>query len=235
MSGTAIPPESGSSTTARPDDPQAALLELRAQLEAVQVFTNNNPELTKQYVADLNAERRQKHIHLFEARKEYARQTLESTLVREKAVIEYGLQTLKWLFLLNAGAAAAILAYIGARSSANVPFVQLINTLWPFAIGCVLIPIAGGVGYFNFMYARLLLPSREATLNFFNPASNVWPRAEGMRADETIEDFARRMGMKLRLTMFVAVGCALFSGLFFLYGLWRMLRAVGHLTGQAPG
>jgi hypothetical protein len=73
-------------------------------------------DLAKQVYSDANAADRQTARNHFEARMEYARQIAQIKLAAEISVKEYGLQKLKWLFLLNAGAIALVLAYIGGKS-----------------------------------------------------------------------------------------------------------------------
>jgi hypothetical protein len=71
-----------------------------------------------------------------------------------------------WLFLLNAGAIAIILAYLGGASGRAVgqPVIlsPLLKALWPFVTGCVLVAAAGAAGYFNFCYMVASLPSPES-------------------------------------------------------------------------
>jgi hypothetical protein len=85
-----------------------------------------------------------------------------------KALIEYGLQTLKWSFLLNAGAIAVVMAYIGAcaKSGPIASYAPLIGALWPFAAGCFCVVLAGVASFFNFESAIGLLPTAEALNNF---------------------------------------------------------------------
>ena len=68
--------------------------------------------------------------------------------------------------LLNAGAIALVAAYIGARTG-NRPlysiqtFTPIVMAVWPLALGCVLVVLAGAAGYFNFSYSTWLLPSYD--------------------------------------------------------------------------
>src|SRR5438477_13111152 len=83
---------------------------LRLRVEKAKHFADGDIDLTKQLIADIHSEQRQLEAQHFESRKEYARDVTESVNRRERFLFEYGIQTLKWLFLLNAGTAGALLA-----------------------------------------------------------------------------------------------------------------------------
>src|SRR5664279_3873363 len=87
-----------------------------AAIKALQSALGDN-DLAKQVFADASASDRQTTRNHFEARVEYVRQVAKNNQAEESSVKEYGLQTLKWLFLLNAGAIALVLAYIGGKSA----------------------------------------------------------------------------------------------------------------------
>ena len=81
------------------------------------------------------------------------------------------------VFLLNAGAIGLLLTFIGTRNARPETKLEaqfpLIIALWPFALGCILIAIAGFAAYISFSYASAKLPSVEAIFNFFNPRKHV--------------------------------------------------------------
>jgi hypothetical protein len=144
---------------------------------------------------------------------------------------EYGLQTLKWAFLLNAGAIAIILAYVsgvvGKSQGAQLStFAPVLKALWPFAIGCILVVFSGAAAFFNFSYAEAALPSAETLHNFLGPNSKPWPMAKFQQQDETLIDFYKRFSWKIGATRNIAITFALASGLFFLYGVYCVLGVV---------
>jgi hypothetical protein len=148
------------------DDDKRAAQSIKALLLAISSQVGDNPELVKQAFADSNALQLQSQRTSFDARAEYGRLVGQAILPREASVKEYGLQTLRWAFLLNAGAIALVAAYIGARTG-NRPlysiqtFTPIVMAVWPFALGCVLVVLAGAAGYFNFSYSTSLLPSYD--------------------------------------------------------------------------
>jgi hypothetical protein len=107
----------------------------------------NDAQLVQQAFADMAENERQQFQQSFDGRIEYFRQAGEKSRQRQSSVKDYGLQTLKWTFIINAGAAALILAYIGARYGkpefSNQPVGPLLKAVWPFGAGCFLIIIAG--------------------------------------------------------------------------------------------
>jgi hypothetical protein len=128
-------------------------------------------DLAKQIYADASAFDRQATRNHFEARMEYVRQVAQNSLSVETSVKEYGLQTLKWLFLLNAGAIALVLAYIGGKpTDGKIAVVApLAVSTWPFMVGCVCVVLAGALSFFNFSYAAGSLPSPESLHKFLDP------------------------------------------------------------------
>jgi hypothetical protein len=165
-----------------------------------------------------------------EYRIEHFRQAGENSRQRQSSVKDYGLQTLKWAFIINAGGAALILAYIGARYGkpefSNQPGGPLLKAVWPFGAGCFLIIIAGAAGYFNFSYSTWLLPSDEELHNFLNVRTKTpkWPRPIAMRIEESVSDFNKRIYKRLELTQKTAVISCFGSAFCFIYGVWRVLR-----------
>jgi hypothetical protein len=133
---------------------------------------DGDKDLVKQGLADFHALERQNQQQAFDARKEYARQVAESNRERETALKEYGMQTLKWAFVMNAGAAGLLLGYIGTRIGVSNTSIQtylpLVKATIPFAVGCILVTIAGLAAWANFSYASQALPSVESMFNFFN-------------------------------------------------------------------
>ncbi len=156
---------------------------LKAFLEKIKQELGDEPDLIKQSLADLNAQQRQDARNHFEARQEYTRQVFQIKQDTLTGIREYGLQTLKWLFLLkNAGAIAVILAYVGgalgkpASGMSGAALVPVLISLWPFVVGCALVVAAGAAGFFNFSYGEAFMPSLETLHNFFDPKANSWPQ-----------------------------------------------------------
>jgi hypothetical protein len=61
------------------------------------------------------------------------------------------LQTLKWLFLLNAGAIAVVMAFVsGGIGKSGVgsiaAYTPVIKAVWPFVAGCIAVAFAGALG-----------------------------------------------------------------------------------------
>ena len=85
---------------------QGSPAQLRTFIERMRQEVGGDAEIVKQCVADLNAQQRQEARNHFESRQQYIRQMAELDLADRRGIMEYGLQTLKWSFLLNAGAIA---------------------------------------------------------------------------------------------------------------------------------
>jgi hypothetical protein len=189
----------------------------RALIAAIKQEVGENDELVKQCLADINALERQNSRNHFESRMEYVRQLAERDFAARRGIVDYGLQTLKWLFLLNAGALAIVAAYIGGglgKSGSSISsFAPLLKALWPFVMGCVMVALAGGAGYFNFAYLQTSLPSPEALHNFMDPKMKTWPVADAT--------YSRKVDVSRK----VAISFAFVSAAFFLYGVYRVLRA----------
>jgi hypothetical protein len=198
-----------------------------AGMKALQSVLGDN-DLAKQVYSDASASDRQNTRNHFEARMEYVRQVAQNNLATESSVKEYGLQTLKWLFLLNAGAIALVLAYIGGKSAdGKVALVApLALSTWPFMVGCVCVVLAGALSFFNFSYGAGSLPSPESLHKFLDPTAMSWPPAKMQNADEDVPTFFKRFVRKIGITRYYAIGLAFGSMLFFCYGVYRVLRVV---------
>lgn len=227
-------------STAPPDHQEAKPPpSLATFIERISPEVKGDKELIKQCVADWNTLQRQHVAQLFDARMEYGKQALEFERQSESSVKEYGMQTLKWAFLINAGTAALILGYIGARAGRTDTSVQtfapLIQALWPFAVGCVLVVAAGASAYFNYCYSALALPSMYDLHNFLNVAdvSKKWPRPRGALPDEPLTAFFERIHRLQSLTRSLAIAFAVGSFGFFGYGVWSALAAVSSSTPTA--
>jgi hypothetical protein len=188
---------------------------LRAFIEWAKQEAGGDGEIVKQCVADLHAEQLHTARNHFEARLEYIRHVAQHDFAARRGLVDYGLQTLKWLFLLNAGAIAIVAAYVGGglgRSGSSISsFAPLLTALWPFAVGCVMVALAGGAGYFNFSYLQTSLPSPEALHNFMDPKVKTWPIAQ--------------YSWKVAVSRNIAISFAFGAAIFFLYGVFRVLRA----------
>ena len=185
-------------------------------------------DLAKQVYADASASDRQTTRNHFEARMGYVRQVAQNSLAAENSVKEYGLQTLKWLFLLNAGAIALVLAYIGGKSADGKTAIvaPLALSTWPFMVGCVCVVLAGALSFFNFSYAVGSLPSPESLHKFLDPTGMSWPPAKMQNAGEDTPSFFKRFVRKIGLTRYFAIGLVFGSMFFFCYGVFRVLRVV---------
>jgi hypothetical protein len=187
---------------------------LRAFIEAMKQEVGGDNEIVKQCVADLNAQQRQDARNHFESRQEYIRQMAELDLADRRGIVEYGLQSLKWSFLLNAGAIAVVVAYVGGslgKSGSIFSVAPFLKALWPFAVGCAFVTFAGAAGYFNYCYAQASRPPPETLHNFMDPQTRTWPA----RSD---------VSWKLNASRNAAILFGVASVLFFLYGVYRVLR-----------
>jgi hypothetical protein len=183
-------------------------------------------DLAKQVFADANAADRQSRRDHFEARVEFAKQAAQLNLATQKAVTEYGLQTLKWLFLLNAGAIALILTLAGGRAAdARLSLIaQLAKPIALFALGCVLVVAAGAAGFFNFFRAGDSLPSLSSLHQFLSPTAKEWPVGRAQLPTESDQEFFRRIKGSLDRTNRVGVVCASGSAFCFFAGaVWAVL------------
>jgi hypothetical protein len=206
--------------------------QLRSFIEALKQETGGDADLLRQVYADNQAWLRQSTRNHFESRQEYVRHMAEIDKEAQRGIVEYGLQTLKWSFLLNAGAIAIVVAYVGgalAKSSAPnslSSFAPLIKALWPFAAGCVMVTLAGAAGFFNFSYGSASLPSPEALHNFMAPTSQAWPMGKVQLQTEAPPDFYKRFVWKVGFTRKIAIALAIGSALSFVYGLYRVFHVV---------
>jgi hypothetical protein len=118
-------------------------------MKALQAALGDN-DLAKQVFSDANAADRQSRQNHFDARIEYVRQMALRTQATEASIKEYGLQTLKWLFLLNAGAIALVLAYVGGKGAGTTLTIgPIAKAAAPFMVGCICVAVAGAFGFFN--------------------------------------------------------------------------------------
>lgn len=205
--------------------------QLRAFLDLMRTEVDGSAELLKQSLADLNAMQRQDHRNDFEVRLEFTRQVTQLRNAALDGIVEYGSQTLKWAFLLNAGAIVAILAFAGAAgkapsTGAAQALAPLIRALWPFAVGCIFVVASGAAAYINFCYAEGCLPTSEALANFVGKRAASWPLAKLQREKETAVDFYNRIGWYVNLWRGISIGLAATSMVMFAYGIFRVLRAV---------
>jgi hypothetical protein len=205
---------------------------LRAMVAQVRSDVGDDPEIVRQAVGAFFALDQQNVRNHFEGRLEYTRQVSEHRQATLRGLVEYGLQTLKWLFLLNAGAIALVMAYVGGvvGKSSDVStlktYAPFIVETWPFVIGCVLVAMAGAAAFFNFTYSETTLPSAELLHNFLGPDSKKWPVAKFQKIGESPEDFTRRWGWKVTASRNVAIGLAFGSASFFVLGVVLVMRAI---------
>jgi hypothetical protein len=200
--------------------------DLVAAMKALQAALGDN-DLAKQVFSDANAADRQTRKDQFEARMQYVRQMAERSQATESSIKEYGLQTLKWLFLLNAGAIALVLAYVGGKGAeAKVGIGPIALAAAPFMLGCICVVVAGAFGFFNFSYGFGFQPSPENLHHFLNPDNGKWPLARMQDQAEDTVVFYKRFGKKMDRSRNVAMGFAWLSALFFCLGAILILRVV---------
>jgi hypothetical protein len=189
-------------------------------------------DLAKQVFADANAlDRQNRHDH-FEARLEYVKQVAQLSADAQKSTEEQGLQTLKWLFLLNAGAIALVLTFAGSKAPEVKALLTgaLIKPIALFVIGCVFVVGAGAAGFFNFFHAMGFLPSAKALHQFVDPTKKAWPLARMQSEGETQDNFILRYVAKIDRTFRIGVVCAVFSGVAFCIGaLWSVWIVLLHV------
>jgi hypothetical protein len=119
-----------------PDQAPVPAPSLRALIDRIRSEVGTaDAELIKQIVADTGSLERQNARNHFEGRIEFARQMHDQRQATQKYLVEYGLQTLKWMFLLNAGALAAVAAFVsgGVGKSgvgAIAAFVPILKAAW---------------------------------------------------------------------------------------------------------
>jgi hypothetical protein len=204
------------------DNPRPDLVSTMKALQAAL-----GDDLAKQVFADANAADRQARQNQFDARVEYVRQMAERTRATEASIKEYGLQTLKWLFLLNAGAIALVLAYVGGKGAdTKVTIGPIAIAATPFLLGCICIVVAGGFGFFNFSHGFGFQPSEENLHVFLKPDTGTWPRPRMQNLAEGTDLFYKRFGKKMTRSRNVALGFAWLSASFFCLGAALVLRVV---------
>ena len=186
-------------------------------------------DLAKQVFSDANAIDRQNTAHHALARIEFAKQVATISLNAQDSAKEFGMQTLKWLFLLNAGAIGLILAYIAGKSpDSKILIDSIVLPICYFATGCVLVPIAGAAGYFNFMSGGQSLPSPSSLHQFTDPSSKEWPKPRSQLSSESDSDFAARINRRLDLTQKAAVILAIMSAVLFFVGVLTLAQRFSH-------
>jgi hypothetical protein len=134
---------------------------LRAFIERIKQETGGDDEIVKQCVADLNAQQRQDARNHFESRQTYIRQIAERDLADRRGIIEYGLQSLRWSFLLNAGAIAVVAAYVGGglgRSGSVSSFAPLFESPVALRYGLRLSHIGGHGGILQLLLRAGVVP-----------------------------------------------------------------------------
>lgn len=208
--------------------------DIRSIIEQMRAEYGDDRDLIRQLIADWNAADRGTQARHFESRKEYMKHVADLRQSALQGIVNYGLQTLKWLFLLNAGAITVVLAYVGGAigksgSASLSQYDTLLTSLWPFAFGCMLVVLAGATGFFNFSYAEGLYPSPEALHNFLDPDSRNWPLARLQKDGESPHDFYKRFGWKEGAARTAAIIFTLLSAISFGLGVCLILRAVNAL------
>ena len=183
-------------------------------------------DLAKQVYADANAADRATRRDAFEARLEYVKQKSQIGQAAESALKEYGLQTLKWLFLLNAGAIGLVLAYVAGKFPDAKASPSVLKATWPFAAGCVSVVAAGAFAFFNFSYGAGSIPSAEALNKFLNPSVMEWPLGKMQTPGETGLDFHDRYVRKIGTTRKIAIGLAATSAALFVVGIVSVLATI---------
>ena len=205
-----------------PDSEPDRVAAMKALQEAL-----GDKDLAKQVFSDASAAARQTRQNHFEARIEYVRQMAQRTQATEASIKEYGLQTLKWLFLLNAGAIALVLAYVGGKSAgATLAIGPIVIAAAPFMLGCICVVAAGAFGFFNFTSGFGFQPSSEHLHHFLNPDNGKWPRPRMQDKAEDTDAFYKRFGKKMNRSRNIAMGFAWLSAILFCLGAILVLRVV---------
>lgn len=203
---------------------------LKSNVEHFRKEVGDNPELIREVMSSFFALDRQNIHDHFQGRLDYARHVMARRDIADRAMIEYGLQTLKWSFLLNAGAIAVVMAYIGSAASKSggslAAFTPMIRELWPFVAGCMSVTLSGAAAYFNFCYHEAAMPSPETLNNFLASTSLSWPLARAQRLDESSLDFYKRFGRKVNLARYVSIAFGIASAVFFAIGTILVIRVV---------
>ncbi|WP_146604442.1 hypothetical protein [Rhodoplanes roseus] len=189
-------------------------------------------DLLKQCISDLHSYERQAHRNHFEARMEYIKQRNAIAQNQFNGLKDYGLQTLRWLFLLNAGAIGVILAYTGKLAVASTGLLTV--SLIPFAAGCICVVMAGLFGFLNFSYFDAAQPSPEQLHLFMDPESKKWPAARFQSEHETGVEFHKRFGWRIRWTRIAAIVSGLFACLLFIVGVGLVCWVVSWAVGEPP-
>jgi hypothetical protein len=129
--------------------------------------------------------------------------------------------------LLNAGAIALILAYVGGKSAdAKMAIGPIVIAAAPFMVGCVSVVTAGAFGFFNMSYGFGYQPSAENLHHFLNPKDGKWPRARMQEHAEDSMVFYKRFGKKIDRSRNIALGFGWLSAFLFCLGAILVLRVV---------
>ncbi len=212
---------------------------LRMMIEALKenLGTDPSPDLVKQLLSDLATLERQNLQNHFAGRQEYSKQVAELKLFAHRRVVEYAMQTLKWLFLLNAGAIAIVLTYVGSVAGKGqgptMTAALLLSGIWPFVVGCICVALAGAASFFNFIFAVGALPTQEYLHLFVDPKASKWPMAHSQRQDETAEAFRERFSWRIDGTQYLAIALAFASAAFFTLGVIQVLHAANTMPSAA--
>jgi hypothetical protein len=150
----------------------------------------------------------------------------ERTQATEASIKEYGLQTLKWLFLLNAGAIAVVMAYVGGKGADARAIGSIAMAAAPFMFGCICVVVAGAFGFFNFNHGFGFQPSPENLHHFLSPDNGKWPRPRMQDQAEDADVFYKRFGKKMTRSRNIAMGFACLSALLFFVGAMLILRVI---------
>lgn len=207
-------------TSATEEEPQ--LVEIIRRARAI---SGGDDELARQIISAELDRQKQERLLVFQGRQEFGRQVVENSIFYHHSMREYGLQVLKWLFLLNAGAIAVVMTYVGSGlSKATLPTdVQHISAIaqsvWPFALGCIFITIAGACGFFNFTYATLIHPNANDIYNFSITDTPHWPKPRGLKKQETVEQISKRLSRAMSVTRYIAIALTTIAGGFFVLGV----------------
>jgi len=168
------------SETAKPN-PTSNNADFVASMKALNEALGSE-DLAKQVFADANALDRQTLRSHFDARLEYAKQMAQISADTQKALEEQGRQTLKWLFLLNAGAIALVLTFAGSKAPElkAALVAALFRPILFFAVGCIFVVGAGAAGFSTFSMVSVLCRRPLRCINLLIQRTKVG-RALGWR------------------------------------------------------
>jgi hypothetical protein len=182
-----------------------------------------NPQLVNTSLVALYQREHDEAAHQTESRKLYAAEVAQHARFAAQGVRASGMQTLKWLLLLNAGAAVVVAAYVGvllARNGADDAAIPALTAcVIPFGLGCLLVTLGGAFTCLSFSYAVESDPPAWALHQAIKLDQKKWPRPAGLKAGETEAAFYQRHAWQMKTAKRITMLCAAAAKLAFIAGL----------------